>query len=255
MYKKVPISELRHGMFVADLDRPWLDTPFLLQGLLIDSDEQLEQLCHYCKFVYIDVHRSVGTAYEAFPPGMAKRPRRQIPTEPPPPLIRRVAAHSPLTESSKSSLIGDIKTILRESFAARSEVNQTASPRNDAIDESPPFYHADNKSPTFNKTPKAKSKSRAPARKFERPSGADYLDEPLLIHGGGDRPGLLRQIVGLFSRPTATGRQSSARRLRHATGRAARSRNLWGIRLPSPKKWSRLERPTPSPTSYSGHRR
>ena len=35
MHKKVPISELRHGMFVAELDRPWLDTPFLLRGLLI----------------------------------------------------------------------------------------------------------------------------------------------------------------------------------------------------------------------------
>ena len=27
-----------------------------------------EQLCHYCKFVYItDVHRSVGAAYEGIP--------------------------------------------------------------------------------------------------------------------------------------------------------------------------------------------
>jgi HD-GYP domain-containing protein (c-di-GMP phosphodiesterase class II) len=201
MNKQVPVSELRHGMFVAELDRPWLDTPFLLQGLLIDSDEQIEQLCHYCKFVYVDVHRSVGMAYEAFPPATSKRPQK-IPTGPPPLRIRRAAAHSPLTETSKSSLIGDIKTILKESFATRREVKQIPTQRN-AIDERPPFYHADHKSPTFSRTQQAQSRSRKPARNFERPSRADYLDAPLLIHGGVDHPGLLRQIASLFSRPTA----------------------------------------------------
>jgi len=198
--RQVPVGELRHGMFVAELDRPWLDTPFLLQGLLIDSDEQIEQLCHYCKFVYVDVHRSVGMSHEALPRAKLKG-AQQVPTEPPAPRIRRGTAHSPLTETSKSSLIGDIKTILKESFAARTEVKPVPPPR-DASDERQPAYQADHKSPTSHGTQKAQPRSRRSVRN-ERQSAADYLDEPLLIHGGAEHPGLLRQIANLFSRPTA----------------------------------------------------
>ena len=35
MQTKVLSSELKIGMFVSELDRPWIDTPFLLQGFLI----------------------------------------------------------------------------------------------------------------------------------------------------------------------------------------------------------------------------
>ena len=39
MSQKVMSKDLRIGMFVADLDRPWIDTPFLLQGFMIEDDE------------------------------------------------------------------------------------------------------------------------------------------------------------------------------------------------------------------------
>lgn len=35
--KQIPVGELRPGMYVAELDRPWLDTPFLFQGFPIMS--------------------------------------------------------------------------------------------------------------------------------------------------------------------------------------------------------------------------
>ena len=35
MASKIFANDLKVGMFVADLDRPWVDTPFLLQGFLI----------------------------------------------------------------------------------------------------------------------------------------------------------------------------------------------------------------------------
>ena len=37
MLSKVDVKDLKIGMFVADLDRPWIDTPFLLQGFLIED--------------------------------------------------------------------------------------------------------------------------------------------------------------------------------------------------------------------------
>lgn len=47
-------------MFVAELDRPWLETPFLIQGFLIEDDQQVAQLREYCQTVLIDRGRSVG---------------------------------------------------------------------------------------------------------------------------------------------------------------------------------------------------
>ena len=48
MLIKVPTSDLKIGMFVAELDRPWLDTPFLIQGFLIDDITDIARLRLYC---------------------------------------------------------------------------------------------------------------------------------------------------------------------------------------------------------------
>ena len=40
----VPVADLVPGMFVTDLDRPWLGTPFLLQGFHVDGADQIEEL-------------------------------------------------------------------------------------------------------------------------------------------------------------------------------------------------------------------
>lgn len=44
-------------MYVAELDRPWLETPFLFQGFEIREDRELELLRQYCRHVYVDVAR------------------------------------------------------------------------------------------------------------------------------------------------------------------------------------------------------
>lgn len=45
-------------MYVAQLDRPWLETPFLFQGFEIREDSELTLLRKFCQHVYIDVARS-----------------------------------------------------------------------------------------------------------------------------------------------------------------------------------------------------
>ena len=55
---QVAVEDLRLGMFVVELDRPWLDTPFLLQGFLVDSQVELDTLVKYCDYVYVDVELS-----------------------------------------------------------------------------------------------------------------------------------------------------------------------------------------------------
>ena len=59
MDRKVNTSYLKIGMYVSNLDRPWIDTPFLLEGFLIQSEEDLSLLNQYCKYVYIDTERGI----------------------------------------------------------------------------------------------------------------------------------------------------------------------------------------------------
>jgi HD-GYP domain-containing protein (c-di-GMP phosphodiesterase class II) len=60
-------ADARIGMFVAELDRPWIGTPFLLQGFLIEDEATLAQLRTLCRFIYIDRSRSLNEHYAAAP--------------------------------------------------------------------------------------------------------------------------------------------------------------------------------------------
>ncbi|MEZ5564730.1 MAG: HD-GYP domain-containing protein [Gammaproteobacteria bacterium] len=54
---KIDTANLECGMYVAQLDRPWLETPFLFQGFEIRDDKDLQQIRHYCQHVYVDATR------------------------------------------------------------------------------------------------------------------------------------------------------------------------------------------------------
>jgi HD-GYP domain-containing protein (c-di-GMP phosphodiesterase class II) len=67
MSEIVSTLDLKIGMFVADLDRPWLGTPFLIQGFVVEEEAQIAQLRDLCRFVTVDRERSVGEEYKADP--------------------------------------------------------------------------------------------------------------------------------------------------------------------------------------------
>lgn len=52
---RVAVEHLRLGMYVSELDRPWLDTPFLFQGFPLVESAQIAQLREYCQWVWVDV--------------------------------------------------------------------------------------------------------------------------------------------------------------------------------------------------------
>ncbi len=56
--REIPVQSLELGMWVCRLDRPWAGTPFLLQGLLIESPADVKMLAEYCKTVFVDVDLS-----------------------------------------------------------------------------------------------------------------------------------------------------------------------------------------------------
>ena len=81
MASKIYTTDLKVGMFVADLDRPWVDTPFLLQGFLVENQEQILALKTHCDYVIVDRARSTGDQFEA-PASAAVAVARQPPGSP-----------------------------------------------------------------------------------------------------------------------------------------------------------------------------
>ncbi|MEL7185154.1 MAG: HD-GYP domain-containing protein [Pseudomonadota bacterium] len=53
MTKMIPVTQLTVGMYVVQLDRPWLETPFLFQGFYIRDDDEIKELRAHCENVYV----------------------------------------------------------------------------------------------------------------------------------------------------------------------------------------------------------
>ena len=53
-----PVEKLDIGMYVIELDRPWLDSPFLFQGFEITTQSEILQLKDCCDYVYIDTTKN-----------------------------------------------------------------------------------------------------------------------------------------------------------------------------------------------------
>lgn len=52
--RKVYTVNLQVGMHVSALDRPWLESPFLVQGFYIANDDDIKQVRDNCDYVYVD---------------------------------------------------------------------------------------------------------------------------------------------------------------------------------------------------------
>ncbi|MBT8100649.1 MAG: HD-GYP domain-containing protein [Gammaproteobacteria bacterium] len=51
--RMISVEQLVTGMYVAQLDRPWLETPFLFQGFYIRDSDEIKELKAFCKNVYV----------------------------------------------------------------------------------------------------------------------------------------------------------------------------------------------------------
>ena len=74
--KKVKTLYLQQGMYVSNLDRPWLDTPFLIQGFVIKDDDEISLLKKYCEHVFIDTSKGIDTEQYIHDPNKLKTNRR-----------------------------------------------------------------------------------------------------------------------------------------------------------------------------------
>jgi HD-GYP domain-containing protein (c-di-GMP phosphodiesterase class II) len=74
MKEQVPVEKLARGMFVAELDRSWLETSFLMQGFVIESQEQITEFQRCCKYVFVE--RTLSTGDQFRPEPVDKTPRQ-----------------------------------------------------------------------------------------------------------------------------------------------------------------------------------
>jgi len=77
--ERISTSDLRLGMYVSKLDRPWLETPFLFQGFYVETEEMLLELRRHCEFVYVDVTRSDDSSRRREPKGAVLASRKSEP--------------------------------------------------------------------------------------------------------------------------------------------------------------------------------
>lgn len=58
MKVKILPHELKLGMYVSELDRPWVESPFIFQGFELKSNEEIQHISNICKYVYVDTDKS-----------------------------------------------------------------------------------------------------------------------------------------------------------------------------------------------------
>ncbi len=63
--KEIPVGELKLGMYVSKLDRPWTETPFVFQGFILRSQKQIDVIKKYCSQVFVDPEKEDLSEIEA----------------------------------------------------------------------------------------------------------------------------------------------------------------------------------------------
>ena len=54
---KITVSQLRVGMYICKLDRPWLETPFPFQGFYLRTTHEIDEVQRFCSHVFIDCEK------------------------------------------------------------------------------------------------------------------------------------------------------------------------------------------------------
>ncbi len=60
-------------MYVCELDRPWHETPFMFQGFLLKTEEDIQQISQYCAGVWVDPARQDRSLSPSKPRAIMRR--------------------------------------------------------------------------------------------------------------------------------------------------------------------------------------
>ena len=214
MKEQVTVEKLARGMFVADLDRPWLETPFLIQGFVIESHEQIAELQRCCKFVFVERSLSLGDQFRPDATEKAAAPRAradaQLPTR------GDDAAAKP-----RESLFSTLGRIFKSAFSSAPHAEETAQAAR--VKEPSVIIHPDKlkQKPRVQAAPPLRLEdgiSNEERAYLERATDPDasvqiYTEKELAA-----RNSLLRRIARFFGMGGAADKQHSYQRKQAAAG-------------------------------------
>ena len=108
--QEIGVASLRPGMYVSRLDRDWIGTPFLLQGFLVQNQDDIDLLARYCRHVFVDTVKSESfirsNLQRLEKPARAVASSYQVPTiealinSRPRPIDRKVEVELPLAQEA-----------------------------------------------------------------------------------------------------------------------------------------------------------
>lgn len=78
--EKVSTQHLQIGMYICELDRSWLDTPFPFQGFYIRTNSEIKEVRAFCEYVYIDCEKGVKLTQPAIskPSPLLKKKEKKV---------------------------------------------------------------------------------------------------------------------------------------------------------------------------------
>ncbi len=211
------VNELQVGMFVCELDRPWVGTPFLLEGVLIEEDEDIAKLQGLCKYVKIDYARCVGIAIpEAMQKSTDVSIKRAVNIDAVVQTVREVVSEKPAADPSKpkksGSVLGAMGTILGEAMNAGSPAPARARPGQPILprETDPEENKVNIRSVTMPTAPQPKAGEAPPAPvdakamreristpRAERGPAAETM---LNVHTADKKDGLIKSLFGIFKK-------------------------------------------------------
>jgi putative nucleotidyltransferase with HDIG domain len=132
----IDVANLKIGMYVSELDKPWLETPFLFQGFLIREQEEIDELRKHCRQVVIDVEQtdSAINVKSLAAPGSRKPVEApttmQLPSYPTTaakrPASKKPAPSSATTVDEHHSVYSDVSEMRQELAKAKEQHDQAS---------------------------------------------------------------------------------------------------------------------------------
>ena len=124
MKEQVPVEKLALGMFVAELDRPWLETSFLMQGFVIESQAQIQEFQRSCRHVFVERSLSTGDQFQPDPVEKAVVQRTRADSS----HIRIIVDKKDTPEQPKKSLFDTIRQIFKSAFSSAPGTAESTPP-------------------------------------------------------------------------------------------------------------------------------
>jgi putative nucleotidyltransferase with HDIG domain len=132
-HKRIPLTQLRVGMYVAGMDCSWFRTPFLKHRFLVQSVEQIERL-QRSNIHAVDIDPSRGLDVTTFPIAeetlhtIGLLTSTQAPVQKAPPSGEMLAQELAIARDARDKLAQSVKTLF-------DEITKTGTPRPEPVNE------------------------------------------------------------------------------------------------------------------------